>query len=100
MSRKLCKPKRTLMTSIEAFSKNYAVVIMEQVNDVSVSYSLARGGVQSKTSLLLGILVMLCSDISLGRKGPGSGYHQKDRKPRQNDKTEHGMEKTVQNQAQ
>ncbi|GKG09209.1 hypothetical protein Tco_0337955, partial [Tanacetum coccineum] len=29
-----------------------------------------------------------------------SGYHQKDRKPSQNDKTEHGMEKTVQNQCQ
>ncbi|GJS38549.1 reverse transcriptase domain-containing protein [Tanacetum coccineum] len=27
-----------------------------------------------------------------------SGYRQKDRKPSQNDKTEHGMEKTVQNQ--
>ncbi|GJS07437.1 hypothetical protein Tco_0364233 [Tanacetum coccineum] len=32
---------------------------------------------------------------------PGrSGYQQKDRKPSQNDKTEHGMEKTVQNQGQ
>ncbi|GKB77897.1 RNA-directed DNA polymerase, eukaryota, reverse transcriptase zinc-binding domain protein [Tanacetum coccineum] len=30
----------------------------------------------------------------------GSGYHQKDRKSSQNDKTEHGMEKTVQNQGQ
>ncbi|GJT28329.1 reverse transcriptase domain-containing protein [Tanacetum coccineum] len=30
----------------------------------------------------------------------GSGYHQKDRKPSQNDKTEHGMEKTVQTQGQ
>ncbi|GJV01837.1 hypothetical protein Tco_1335406 [Tanacetum coccineum] len=30
----------------------------------------------------------------------GSGYHQKDRKPSQNDKTEHGMEKTVRNQGQ
>ncbi|GJW21110.1 hypothetical protein Tco_0031732 [Tanacetum coccineum] len=30
----------------------------------------------------------------------GSEYHQKDRKPSQNDKTEHGMEKTVQNQGQ
>ncbi|GKA72375.1 reverse transcriptase domain-containing protein [Tanacetum coccineum] len=30
----------------------------------------------------------------------GSGYHQKDRKQSQNDKTEHGMEKTVQNQGQ
>ncbi|GJW68694.1 putative reverse transcriptase domain-containing protein [Tanacetum coccineum] len=33
-------------------------------------------------------------------KVTGSGYHQKDRKPSQNDKTEHGMEKTVQNQGQ
>ncbi|GJZ28495.1 hypothetical protein Tco_0573142 [Tanacetum coccineum] len=32
--------------------------------------------------------------------GAGSGYQQKDRKPSQNDKTEHGMEKTVQNQGQ
>ncbi|GJY36269.1 zinc finger, CCHC-type containing protein [Tanacetum coccineum] len=32
--------------------------------------------------------------------GKRSGYHQKDRKPSQNDKTEHGMEKTVQNQGQ
>ncbi|GKF38413.1 hypothetical protein Tco_0118474, partial [Tanacetum coccineum] len=31
---------------------------------------------------------------------PGSEYQQKDRKPSQNDKTEHGMEKTVQNQGQ
>ncbi|GJR65894.1 reverse transcriptase domain-containing protein [Tanacetum coccineum] len=31
---------------------------------------------------------------------PRSGYQQKDRKPSQNDKTEHGMEKTVQNQGQ
>ncbi|GJR35930.1 hypothetical protein Tco_1211614 [Tanacetum coccineum] len=30
----------------------------------------------------------------------GSGYQQKVRKPSQNDKTEHGMEKTVQNQGQ
>ncbi|GJU24219.1 hypothetical protein Tco_1162840 [Tanacetum coccineum] len=29
-----------------------------------------------------------------------SGYQQKDRKTSQNDKTEHGMEKTVQNQSQ
>ncbi|GJT87541.1 hypothetical protein Tco_1069258 [Tanacetum coccineum] len=32
--------------------------------------------------------------------GKRSGYQQKDRKPSQNDKTEHGMEKTVQNQGQ
>ncbi|GJV66177.1 reverse transcriptase domain-containing protein, partial [Tanacetum coccineum] len=32
--------------------------------------------------------------------GNRSGYHQKDRKTSQNDKTEHGMEKTVQNQGQ
>ncbi|GJZ64522.1 hypothetical protein Tco_0620943 [Tanacetum coccineum] len=34
------------------------------------------------------------------REEVGSGYQQKDRKPSQNDKTEHGMEKTVQNQGQ
>ncbi|GJZ58342.1 hypothetical protein Tco_0613836 [Tanacetum coccineum] len=38
------------------------------------------------------------SGFNLG--GKRSGYHQKDRKPSQNDKTEHGMEKTVQNQGQ
>ncbi|GJV03698.1 putative ribonuclease H-like domain-containing protein, partial [Tanacetum coccineum] len=38
---------------------------------------------------------------NLDRKSTtGSGYQQKDRKPSQNDKTEHGMEKTVQNQGQ
>ncbi|GJR11010.1 LysM domain receptor-like kinase 3 [Tanacetum coccineum] len=36
-------------------------------------------------------------EASLGGR---SGYQQKDRKPSQNDKTEHGMEKTVQNQGQ
>ncbi|GJX44473.1 putative ribonuclease H-like domain-containing protein [Tanacetum coccineum] len=35
-----------------------------------------------------------------GKADEGSGYQQKDRKPSQNDKTEHGMEKTVQNQGQ
>ncbi|GKA30910.1 putative serine/threonine/dual specificity protein kinase, catalytic domain-containing protein [Tanacetum coccineum] len=39
-----------------------------------------------------------CASMFLGLQG--SGYHQKDRKPSQNDKTEHGMEKTVQNQGQ
>ncbi|GJS83127.1 hypothetical protein Tco_0749668 [Tanacetum coccineum] len=34
------------------------------------------------------------------RSSSRSGYQQKDRKPSQNDKTEHGMEKTVQNQGQ
>ncbi|GJZ22447.1 hypothetical protein Tco_0559486 [Tanacetum coccineum] len=37
-------------------------------------------------------------DLQLGVER--SGYQQKDRKPSQNDKTEHGMEKTVQNQGQ
>ncbi|GJR60321.1 hypothetical protein Tco_1502483 [Tanacetum coccineum] len=41
--------------------------------------------------------------LERGEKGGGiggSGYHQKDRKPSQNDKTEHEMEKIVQNQGQ
>ncbi|GJU26102.1 hypothetical protein Tco_1164723 [Tanacetum coccineum] len=46
----------------------------------------------------------LCFLIYIGTRPNGdvirSGYHQKDRKPSQNDKTEHGMEKTVQNQGQ
>ncbi|GKD60031.1 receptor-like protein kinase FERONIA [Tanacetum coccineum] len=37
---------------------------------------------------------------SASKPKSGSGYQQKDRKPSQNDKTEHGMEKTVQNQGQ
>ncbi|GKA44478.1 kinase-like domain, phloem protein 2-like protein [Tanacetum coccineum] len=39
-------------------------------------------------------------ESSLVEMPMGSGYQQKDRKPSQNDKTEHGMEKTVQNQGQ
>ncbi|GJU47227.1 putative reverse transcriptase domain-containing protein [Tanacetum coccineum] len=42
--------------------------------------------------------VMCSTAIAKNFKFPGaigSGYHQKDRKPSQNDKTEHGMEKTI-----
>ncbi|GJW90810.1 hypothetical protein Tco_0168363 [Tanacetum coccineum] len=48
------------------------------------------------------IKVMFEPDVEseVWRNLQGSGYHQKDRKPSQNDKTEHGMEKTVQNQGQ
>ncbi|GJR56815.1 hypothetical protein Tco_1498977 [Tanacetum coccineum] len=44
----------------------------------------------------------LCEDTQYLSLGDliRSGYQQKDRKPSQNDKTEHGMEKTVQNQGQ
>ncbi|GKB09863.1 hypothetical protein Tco_0843786 [Tanacetum coccineum] len=44
--------------------------------------------------------IAIPSDAVRTDKGRRSGYHQKDRKPSQNDKTEHGMEKTVQNQGQ
>ncbi|GJT71769.1 copia protein [Tanacetum coccineum] len=48
--------------------------------------------------------ILSSSDVSIGIaricEDSRSGYHQKDRKPSQNDKTEHGMEKTVQNQGQ
>ncbi|GJR28993.1 hypothetical protein Tco_1105225 [Tanacetum coccineum] len=40
------------------------------------------------------------SDSNVDSTFDGRGYQQKDRKPSQNDKTEHGMEKTVQNQGQ
>ncbi|GJR76793.1 hypothetical protein Tco_0089158 [Tanacetum coccineum] len=42
-------------------------------------------------------LVAPANRLKIGKR---SGYQQKDRKPSQNDKTEHGMEKTVQNQGQ
>ncbi|GJU57869.1 hypothetical protein Tco_1235635 [Tanacetum coccineum] len=38
--------------------------------------------------------------VILSKHRGRSGYQQKDRKPSQNDKTEHGMEKTVKNQGQ
>ncbi|GJX91405.1 putative reverse transcriptase domain-containing protein [Tanacetum coccineum] len=45
--------------------------------------------------------VIVCDEkIAQKYMEKGSGYQQKDRKPSQNDKTEHGMEKTVQNQGQ
>ncbi|GJV48280.1 hypothetical protein Tco_1438492 [Tanacetum coccineum] len=75
------------------------VDVMEQVkmlSDIPVSAT-TRWGSKTKrfTSRDLGVLL-----THLGRKVLGSGYQQKDRKPSQNDKTEHGMEKTVQNQGQ
>ncbi|GJZ05212.1 hypothetical protein Tco_0538487 [Tanacetum coccineum] len=56
-------------------------------------------GVGSKRLLLLILLPCHTCD-AMCKYFLGSGYHQKDRKPSQNDKTEHGMEKTVQNQGQ
>ncbi|GKF35889.1 hypothetical protein Tco_0112647 [Tanacetum coccineum] len=46
-----------------------------------------------------GVLVDTTEDI-FQQELIRSGYQQKDRKPSQNDKTEHGMEKTFQNQGQ
>ncbi|GJS80058.1 hypothetical protein Tco_0729939 [Tanacetum coccineum] len=48
---------------------------------------------------LIGLTDLVCV-ISHLEESLGSGYQQKDRKPSQNDKTEHEMEKTVQNQGQ
>ncbi|GJU68872.1 hypothetical protein Tco_1255131 [Tanacetum coccineum] len=49
---------------------------------------------------MIGNIEIVKADELSGGDQKGSGYHQKDRKPSQNDKTEHGMEKTVQNQGQ
>ncbi|GJQ96727.1 hypothetical protein Tco_0007866 [Tanacetum coccineum] len=47
------------------------------------------------------LTMMLCGKyFPKKRTKSSSGYQQKGRKPSQNDKTEHGMEKTVQNQGQ
>ncbi|GJS09085.1 hypothetical protein Tco_1531964 [Tanacetum coccineum] len=45
-------------------------------------------------------IARIVKTLSICLSSRGSGYKQKDRKPSQNDKTEHGMEKTVQNQGQ
>ncbi|GKE25008.1 hypothetical protein Tco_1436520, partial [Tanacetum coccineum] len=55
---------------------------------VEKEYPLTRG--------TLGLMMVARLLVEVDR----SGYQQKDRKPSQNDKTEHGMEKTVQNQGQ
>ncbi|GJW25412.1 hypothetical protein Tco_0039223 [Tanacetum coccineum] len=53
---------------------------------VIIEYKLIREGIMGHYQLI--------------RADGRSGYQQKDRKPSQNDKTKHGMEKTVQNQGQ
>ncbi|GJS81920.1 reverse transcriptase domain-containing protein [Tanacetum coccineum] len=62
-------------------------------------------GVHPRQALLWGKpyhtgIAASCEDLSFVIHRKRSGYQQKDRKPSQNDKTEHGMEKTVQNQGQ
>ncbi|GKA22630.1 hypothetical protein Tco_0708592 [Tanacetum coccineum] len=74
-------------------------ILIRQVKDVSVKSLSASSEVGFKLRRLY-FNGFVCRDISLGKKVPRSGYQQKDRKPSQNDKTEHGMEKTVQNQGQ
>ncbi|GJS42538.1 hypothetical protein Tco_0567581 [Tanacetum coccineum] len=61
------------------------------------SFSPSPIPVEGSDSLMEEIDIFLAPDDSIP---PRSGYQQKDRKPSQNDKTEHGMEKTVQNQGQ
>ncbi|GKG28989.1 hypothetical protein Tco_0416354, partial [Tanacetum coccineum] len=52
------------------------------------------------TTTLLITVRLLPLRVALIRALIRSGYQQKDRKPSQNNKTKHGMEKTVQNQGQ
>ncbi|GJX68059.1 hypothetical protein Tco_0303786 [Tanacetum coccineum] len=76
--------------------------VEEEANEfIQLSYLPADIAAEDAVALLLrhfrGVQAM---DNEVMHTGEGSGYHQKDRKPSQNDKTEHGMEKTVQNQGQ
>ncbi|GJS67703.1 hypothetical protein Tco_0682268 [Tanacetum coccineum] len=57
-------------------------------------------GLQNQMTNLTEMLSKFVNSNTASSSNSGSGYHQKDRKPSQNDKTEHGMEKTVQNQGQ
>ncbi|GKA11598.1 ribonuclease H-like domain-containing protein [Tanacetum coccineum] len=71
-------------------AKGFACLIAKATSDESKLWHRRLGHINFKNlnKLVKGNLVR------------GSGYQQKDRKPSQNDKTEHGMEKTVQNQGQ
>ncbi|GJS00112.1 hypothetical protein Tco_0316620 [Tanacetum coccineum] len=62
------------------------------------TYKLIIGSIDVNDARYVLVLPMAVNIASLIFEG--SGYQQKDRKPSQNDKTEHGMEKTVQNQGQ
>ncbi|GJV65176.1 hypothetical protein Tco_1476004 [Tanacetum coccineum] len=58
---------------------------------------------RNSPDILLGMILrfeFLSKSVLKRSQNARSGYHQKDRKPSQNDKTEHGMEKTVKNQGQ
>ncbi|GJU48689.1 hypothetical protein Tco_1218244 [Tanacetum coccineum] len=90
-----CVWKGILPSSIELEPQAYWA-LKQQTIDPCMEYGNFASMKQASLRLDLGFLA-LCRDISLEK---GSGYHQKDRKPSQNDKTEHGMEKTVQNQGQ
>ncbi|GJU06191.1 gag-pol polyprotein [Tanacetum coccineum] len=72
------------------------VTISYKLPDVQRLYYSIHG--EKLVKLELSKKTKLCTAMSQQRQR--SGYQQKDRKPSQNDKTEHGMEKTVQNQGQ
>ncbi|GJZ22653.1 RNA-directed DNA polymerase, eukaryota [Tanacetum coccineum] len=82
--------------------------------DLSATYHPQTDGqsertIQTLEDMLLACVIDFCVEMDLlafirtadpTKVKVGSGDQQKDRKPSQNDKTEHGMEKTVQNQGQ
>ncbi|GJU46110.1 reverse transcriptase domain-containing protein [Tanacetum coccineum] len=90
-----------LRSIIRVITRKVQLNVLNELRDHAYENSLiykakTRGSLtpRSKTGL------QDCEDSSVLSFHQRSGYQQKDRKPSQNDKTEHGMEKTVQNQGQ
>ncbi|GJX46861.1 hypothetical protein Tco_0272051 [Tanacetum coccineum] len=87
----------------DSFTSNDVEYVESITTNSEPSYSKVMEIVYSqKTARIVRLLSLSFSqDVSHPQLSSfGSGYQQKDRKPSQNDKTEHGMEKTVQNQGQ
>ncbi|GJX61821.1 hypothetical protein Tco_0294721 [Tanacetum coccineum] len=76
-----------------------SIINEDQINS-NIKFDSVKGNVNSGNVEKDTHVYDQCALETLARNVIRSGYQQKDRKPSQNDKTEHGMEKTVQNQGQ
>ncbi|GKB09473.1 reverse transcriptase domain-containing protein [Tanacetum coccineum] len=84
------------LTAKKVFDDNHFYGLYHEPN-----FTLGSNLTVSKVTYVVHLLMFGFSEMTtLPIALQGSGYQQKDRKPSQNDKTEHGMEKTVQNQGQ
>ncbi|GJZ25292.1 hypothetical protein Tco_0562751 [Tanacetum coccineum] len=106
-----CIVSRTQCRNAKNFALNEGEVTIQDHYSYLGSYAKALADSNDDSIVKVGVTVnpdektyfdrfYVCFKVLKDGWKIGSGYHQKDRKPSQNDKTEHGMEKTVQNQGQ